>query len=391
MREAMVLPAVLIGCSILNVFAAEAAETPRLIIPVDDAGLRLAPYVWKRSGAGPTARIEATMPGAYLRTDFRGSGAIRLAVDGTANLGCPEASLPLIDHSIDGGAFKSSKLRATDGIYSLPLADSLDAAAGHRLEVHFRSAHLGPERWTSSKVHVRLAGIELDDGGSLLPRPPAAPRSAIGFGDSITEGVCSEGACPYYSDLSMNNARVTWFPLVCAALDCEYGQLGTGGQGIVRRLEMPPLPETWDRYDAGASRLVGGRLDPEPDFIFCAMGTNDFQGEGDRRTMLPIAGEYLRWLAAARGACPRARIFCIVPPLGWHAEEIAGAVSARNEAGDRRVHLIDMVHLRAGFSVKGPTPLAADGVHPSVLGNAVLAARIAVEVQKVLDREGGKP
>jgi hypothetical protein len=388
----MFLPAILVACSIPNAFTAEEGGTSRgAFIPIDDAGVLLAPYVWKRSGAGATARIEATMPGAYLRADFRGSRTVRLAVDGTANLGCPETSLPLIDHSIDGGPFRSSRLRATDGIYSLPLADALEAAVEHRLEVHFRSAHLGPDRWSSSKVHLRLTGLELEAGGSLLPRPRASQRNAIGFGDSITEGVCSEGPCPYYSDLSMNNARVTWFPLVCGALDCEYGQLGTGGQGMVRRLEMPPLPETWDHYDASASRLVGGRLDPEPDFIFCAMGTNDHQGDGDGRTMLPIAGEYLRWLATVRGACPNARIFCLVPPLGWHAEAIAGAVSARNEAGDRRVHLIDMVQLRSSFSVKGATPLAADGVHPSVLGNAILAARIAVEVQKVLDREGGRP
>ena len=41
-------------------------------IAVDGAKLLLAPYVWHRTGAGPTARAEATMPGAY----------IKLAVDG---------------------------------------------------------------------------------------------------------------------------------------------------------------------------------------------------------------------------------------------------------------------------------------------------------------------
>jgi hypothetical protein len=57
--------------------------------------------------------------------------------------------------------------------------------------------------------------------------------------------VCVEGLCPYYSNLLMNNARVTWFPLVATALNCEYGQVGNGGQGMARMMEYPPLPQTW--------------------------------------------------------------------------------------------------------------------------------------------------
>jgi hypothetical protein len=55
----------------------------------------------------------------------------------------------------------------------------------------------------------------------------------------------------------------TWFPLVCGGLNCEYGQLGTGGQGMVRPIEIPPLPQTWDRFDATTSRLTDGLLLPE--------------------------------------------------------------------------------------------------------------------------------
>jgi hypothetical protein len=350
---------------------------------IDDAKILLAPYVWRRTGAGQTARAEATMPGAYAKLAFRGSKAVRLLVDGTANNGCPAPAMPVVDYSIDHGAFQTVQLTEAGQVYSLPLGDKLDAAKEHRLEVYFRAAGLGPERWRASTVHLRLAGIELDAGGSLAPLP-ARPRRAIGFGDSITEGVCNEGLCPYYSNLKMNNAGATWFPLVCTALDCEYGQLGTGGQGVVRPIEIPPLPQTWDHYDAKASRLVGGRLTPEPDYVFCLMGTNDHRVDGKKFTMLPIKAEYLHWLGDVRKACPNAAIFCIVPPLGWHKTEIAEAVAARNDAGDRNAFLVDTAPLKAMFSTSGGTQLAADGVHPSVFGNAMLGALITAEVQKVL-------
>ncbi len=58
------------------------------VIGIDDARIALAPYVWKRTGSGDTARAEATMPGAYLKLDFVGSTAVGLLVDGTANDGC---------------------------------------------------------------------------------------------------------------------------------------------------------------------------------------------------------------------------------------------------------------------------------------------------------------
>ncbi|MBP7937866.1 MAG: hypothetical protein KA354_24770 [Phycisphaerae bacterium] len=361
-----------------------AGDTKAVIpIPMNDTRLFLAPYVWKRTGSGRGARAEAGMPGAYVKAAFRGSAGVRLLVDGTANDGCPPTAMPVIDFSLDFGEFKSIQLARTGTVYALPLADGLDVTRDHRLEVHFRSACLSPDRWRASTVHLRLAGIELDAGGSLVFCPTRS-RRAIGFGDSITEGVCSEGLCSYYSDLLMHNARVTWFPLVCAALGCEYGQLGTGGQGMVKALEIPPLPQTWDRYDPGTSRLADGLLTPEPDYVFCAMGTNDHHKEGSSLTLLPIKDAYTRWLVAMREACPHAALFCVVPPLGWHAETIAEVVADRNRSGDQRVLVIDTALLKDRFSAQGATQLAPDGVHPSVYGNAMLGALIAGEAQRSL-------
>lgn len=367
--------------------SAEGDRKSWMAIPIDDGRLFLSPYVWKRTGAGREARAEAGIPGAYLKVLVRGTTGVRLLIDGSANNGCPPTSMPIVDFAVDHGAFKSATLTEAGEVYALPVAEGLDTGREHLLEIHLRATHLGPDRWRKSMVHLRLAGLELETGGSLRA-PALRPKRAIGFGDSITEGVCAEGLCPYYSNLMMNNARVTWFPLVCAALGAEYGQVGTGGQGMARVMEYPPLPQTWDRYDPETSRLVEGKLLPEPDYVFCMMGTNDHARDGDKISLPPIRDEYEKWVVAVRKACPKALIFCVVPPLGWHAEEIAGLVTARNKAGDERVFLIDTAPLKDGYGVSGATEFAPDGAHPSVYGNAMLGALIAVEAQKCIGGQG---
>ncbi len=359
-------------------------------VAINDAHICLSPYSWKVSGEGVAVRAEATMPGAYFRTLFKESATIGVLIDGTGNRDCPPGSMPVVEYSIDGGAFKAVQLTNRDKVESLQLANNLNKAEQHRVDFYFRASCLGPDRWRSSAVHLRLAGIELDAGGSLVPCP-IRPKRAIGFGDSITEGVCAEGLCPYYSNLMMNNARVTWFPLVCTALDCEYGQLGSGGQGMLKPMSLPPLPQSWDRYDENTSRLTNGLLLPEPDYIFCCMGTNDFQGDGPNRKHMDISAVYKDWLKSVRKACSKARVFCVTPPLGWHRKEVAAAVADRNQAGDARVYLIDTAPCQGGFGEKNSaTQLAPDGCHPSVYGNAMLGTLIAVEAQKILCQEQAK-
>lgn len=358
-------------------------EAPKVLpktktVSADDAHLLFAPYVWKRSGAGTVARAEATIPGGYLRATFTGTKHLALLIDGTFNAGCPPESRPVLEYSLDHGEFTILHLNDTSGVYELPLADDLDPAAPHQLEIILRAADLTAQRWTSPKTHLAIAGLR-GDAGLELRDTPHRLHNAIAYGDSITEGVGGDGLFTSWQKLDVNNARATWFPLVASALDCEYGQLGSGGHGIARSLELPPLAQAWDHYDANNSRLVDGRLAPEPDYVFCALGTNDFD--------LDIRAPYRDWLAAARSTCPTASFFCIVPPLGVHREEIAAAVADRHAAGDSRVHLIDTRPLQDSFTPQRPTALAYDGVHPTVYGQALLATHIVSEIQKILAAE----
>lgn len=349
------------------------------IFSCENSSIVLAPYVWKHLNS-ETPLIEASMPGAYLKTIVQGTTTLGVRIDGTANAGNPASNMPSIEYTIDLGEFKTITLNQTNGIYTETLATGLESSKPHRLDLYFRSADLEQKRWKSSTAHLRLAGLVLDASGSLQT-PPTRPKRAIAYGDSITEGVGAEGLFKSWTAISVNNARVSWFPVVCAALDCEYGQVGTGGFGVSNtKLEIPPLNDVWDRYDAFTSRLKDGLLQPEPDYVFCELGTND--------PGLDITRDYIRWLLAMRKACPHAKFFCIVPPLGVHEGEVRAAVSDRNRAGDSNVHLIETELLKKGFRAgQGPTEFGYDGVHPSIYGHAMLGALIAAETQKALDKK----
>jgi lysophospholipase L1-like esterase len=364
-------------CSILS--AAETQTQSSITIAADHPNLLWSPYVWKQTGNGGAGRAEAVMPGAYLKAVVQGTTTVGLIVDATANRDCPASSMPVIEYSIDEGGWQVVPLKPRNEVYRHSLADGLALRSPHRVEIYFRAADLTQSRWKSSTAHLSIAGLSADAGASLQT-VTARSKKAIAFGDSITEGVGVDGLFKSWQSLEVNNARATWFPFVASALDCEYGQLGSGGHGMTRTIHLPPLPQSWDRYDAATSRLKDGQLLPEPDYVFCAMGTNDYEKD--------ITGDYVVWLTDMRKACPHTRFFCVVPPLGVHQAEIKNAVENRRQAGDPRVYMIETAPLRGAFRAgQGATQLGYDGVHPSEYGQAMLGALIAVEVQKVLDRD----
>ena len=180
--------------------ATQEAEQARTIT-IEDPMIVLAPYVWKVSGVGASARAEATMPGAYLRLRVGGTHSIRLLVDESANKGCPPASMPVVDYSVDHGPFATVQLTSAEAVYPLTLADKLEPAKPHDVNFYFRSANLGPNRWHDSTVHLRIHGVQMDAGGSLAPLrivrtlPSASairsPKASASKGSAPTTRTCS--------------------------------------------------------------------------------------------------------------------------------------------------------------------------------------------------------
>ena len=80
----------------------------------------LAPYRLEAIRRRLAARAEAAMPGAYLKAAFRGSTSVGLVVDGSINRGCPAASMPVIEFSVDEGPFKVVPLTSDEASYVVP-------------------------------------------------------------------------------------------------------------------------------------------------------------------------------------------------------------------------------------------------------------------------------
>src|SRR4029079_15795570 len=128
----------------------------------DDDALVFAPYVWKLSGTGDASRAEATMPGAYLRATVTGTKHIAIVIDGGVNRGCPPQSLPVVEYSIDVGAFQPLQLQSIESVYAISMSIELDSQKPHLVEIYFRAADLSAGRWRTDLAHLRLSGLQLD-------------------------------------------------------------------------------------------------------------------------------------------------------------------------------------------------------------------------------------
>ncbi len=353
-------------------------------IRCDHPAFGLSPYSWHiGQSADGTPSAEAPNPGAYFKTIVSGTSTIKLRIDGSANRFYGEKANVWIEYSVDDLTFVSKQLGtpADSDIYDITLAEGLNPEENHLVEVYFRSGELGP-RWSNSRGHLRINGLVLDEGGKISVYPKR-PKYALCFGDSITEGVGAVGHFTTWDETSPNSARVTWFPVVCEALDCEYGQAGSGGHGIQQRtMEIPPLVDSWSYLWQDTSRLKHGKLIPSPDYIFCNMGTNDNSPEG--RHTVDFVTPYLKWLKDIRKAAPKAMIFMVVPPNGVHRENISTVLA---KCGDKNVYIIDTPRLNNRITVRPPTPtsLTSDAVHPNEYGHALFGATVAVEAQKIID------
>jgi hypothetical protein len=358
--------------------------------PVTDPGLYFSPYNTYSDGAGrllPT-NVRAGShyalwihPGSYLKTSFTGTAAALLLDAGTIS----EGGFPRLTWSVDNRPLQSKILES--GARSLPLAHGL-APGIHALVVYLSATDANYDRWKTPLEAVKIRGVELDSGGTLaLPTGPVsiARSNAIFFGDSITEGAWTLGNSNrivqgHYVDWVANSDAVyAWPTILASALGFEFGNCGSAAMSWLspaRPAYLPPLPEAWDSYFEGHSRLYGGKLAPGPDYVFVNMGTND----GNRDTSQAAA----KWLAAIRSAVGRKTPVVVIIPFGQqNRDSLQRAIGA---VRDPFVFKVDLGPRWAqGLDHYGqPSLVAFDGLHPRAVVSGLYAALVAAAVKDVL-------
>ncbi len=353
-----------------------AAEPGFRRIPVTDASVYFSPYNTYSDGEGSlgansvragSTYVQWINPGAYFKAGFTGS-SFRVRIDTTA---ATKGVMPKVQWSLDNAPLQTRFLARGDD--RIEIASHLDPQQPHSLVFYLSATDGYVDRWAGPVQSLKITGLDVDPGATALPPSgPVAiePRRALLFGDSITEGMWLWGDS---KDASMavtyDDASNAWPAILAEVLDAEYGVCGFGKQSWTRPTpDIPPLPQSWALFFKGHSRLIGGKLQPRPDYVFVNMGTND---------SVDLVAAAAGWLRTIRAALERDTPLFMIIPFGQR--NAAGLKTAVAQVQDPHIEIIDLGPKWAfGMNKYGvPSRLSHDGLHPNALANGRFAAALA--------------
>lgn len=359
----------------------QAAVPPPVLVAVNDPNLFLSPYTWFVSGS---TYAQTNNSGAYLRLWFSGSGAVALSVDTSVLAGAASGNYPILEWSLDYGAFQSAQL--TSGQTSVALGTV--SAGSHTLFLYVKNFSTSIDRWNFTAAPysaVRVTNVSLPNGSTVSAMQPRSKR-LLTFGDSITEGNAVAAG--------VQDAFLTYSFRLAEALGAEVGVVAFISQGwqVAGAGNVPDFytsgndtASSWNKYWSGQSRLSGGLLSPAPDYALVLHGTNDALQSVSDATVTTQATAFLAALrTAAGGSC---KIVLGVPP-GRFKRSALGAATLP----DARVKFIDLGQEQATGLTNTPAGngtaagaagwKSSDGLHPYQLGHGQIGARLAQAIQQ---------
>ena len=211
-------------------------------------------------------------------------------------------------------------------------------------------------------------------GSTQLPRAPAPKGTVVLFqGDSITDAGRNRGA----SEPNSAGALGSGYPLLVAAAALA-ARPGAELRFYNRGISGNKVPDLQQRWTADA-------LDLQPDVLSILIGVNDFWHKlsgGYTGTVQDYEEQYTALLEQTRRALPRVHLIVLEPFVlrvgavdeRWFPEFDARRAAAARVAAHARA---TFVPLQAVFNQRTrsapPQYWAADGVHPTPAGHAVIA------------------
>jgi len=361
-----------------------------ITILVTNSSLFWSPGNWDHLTSGTFGvsvdTMQATAAGAYLKFQVTGTINLAVGIDNLMTSGFPSGDMPIMRYSINGASWVDVQLGPSQT--SLVLSTSLSPGSVYSVEIYFKASSSSngyADVWGSGGISptnvVRINGLTLDSGGSVSAATLRSKRS-FHFGDSMLAG---EHCNPDGSD----DSTQSWVPLIAQALNCEYGQIGYGGQGweVTGGSNAAPFNTAYDFYSAGRSRGGFSGLD----YIFIHHGANDERGSVSGTS---IQSDCHTMLTNLRTLCGSGTVmFIVVPPQGSYASNLAAAVTTyKTGSGDAKVFCLDVTSQfpSTAFTLTfgGLTEWTYDGVHPLIFGHARLAAAYSA---KALFSVAGSP
>jgi hypothetical protein len=337
---------------------------------------RYSPYSWSVTSGS----AKANAGGARAQIGFTGT-SFTLQLDKT---GVASGKEIVLKYSVDNGPWTTYSYNSA----SSNLTVSGLASGSHQLEIFYyggwweNTGGTAADRWTGSYMLI-ITALLVDDGASAIAVSKATrPKNMIFFGDSITEGIRVNNGT---AQPGCQNAMQTIPQMIAAALDAECGQIGYGGTSWAGGFnQIPAANSFYANYFSGASRLVGGKFSPMPDYVCSMFGSNGGS-----------SAEAQAHIAALRGASNATTpIFMIVPPGGIGRAAVQAGVASYQQASpsDLFVYIIDVgTQLNAGLLTFGSaSQQAVDSLHPTAEHNAMIAPVIAAKILAASGASGAR-
>lgn len=239
-------------------------------------------------------------------------------------------------------------------------------------------------RRTGAPVGVtRFLDISAD--GPMLPTDDRSRRILV-IGDSVTSGYGVEGQDQFctYSHATQNH-DLAYPALIAAAFNADLHTIAADGRGLVRNYsgDDPTMAEAAWR-ELPSSQVNWARLAYRPQVIVINLGSADFAagdpGDG-------FDASYIDLLGTLRQAYPQAEIYGAIggmmhgDPYAAARNSILGAVNARRDAGDTKVHFIE-------FSLESTAGRFGCDWHPGQAAHRQMALNLETAITRDL---GWKP
>jgi GDSL-like Lipase/Acylhydrolase family len=371
-------------------FAVQA--TTSYIANANSKSLLFSPYNWLPVSNG----IQTSDAGAYLKFKFNGTQAT-LNVDTTS-----QTSFPLLDVFVDGKQTGDQLWlkNATNGQVKLFAGN----AGNHEVTVYFRRRELYDDQnpavvaikqqdWLTDAEHWRVTGVEVSGGKGFLRNTLAQSKTAVFFGDSITEGFAQyfDPTSPPDRPSTITTPTIrnsisykTYAAQLAGLLNVDYGQISWSGSGWVQPTTItgnPPILDSWLRYNGSSN--VQRAFKPQPDYVFINLGTND--------GAFNITDTVTSWLTKARQTIPAAEIFVISPFNQSKSTEISQAITRYQTLNptDTKIHNLDLgaEGARGLGAVSIPT-LSVDQIHPTIARSQQLAGLLYDQIRPIIGITG---
>ena len=195
-------------------------------------------------------------------------------------------------------------------------------------------------------------GLELADGGKLLPPPPRKQRRIEVFGDSITSGMGDEAADGKPDDvLREKNNFMSYASITARNLDAEAHIISQSGIGLMISWFPFTMPDFYDQLSAvGNNDTHWDFKSWTPDVVVINLMQNDHWLIDDHKRLQPMPTDdqriqnYKQFVLKIRALYPKAYIVCALGSMDAIApgSKIPGLVRSaveqiRSEQKDERI------------------------------------------------------